>query len=87
MVLPSIGQNKCYGNTIFIVTSVFALKMAAHSEIHRHPEEEDVPTAFILTNRWQYHAESLPRYRDHKLFIVKDVCTIPFKLEPLDYFV
>ena len=59
MVLPSIGQNKCYGNTIFIVTSVFALKMADHSEIHRHPEEEDVPTAFILPNRWQYHAESL----------------------------
>ena len=44
------------------------LKMADHSEIHRHPEEEAVPTAFILPNRWHYRAESLGR--DHKMFML-----------------
>ena len=55
-VLPSTGQNQCYGNTLLYMTSVF---MADHDINYRCLVEKNVPIVFILSSRWQDGDESL----------------------------
>ena len=44
MVLPSIGQNKCCGNSM---SSVFTFKMADHYGNHRYLEENSVHISLV----------------------------------------
>ena len=44
-ILPSTGQNQCYGNILLPETSVFIVKMADHDGNHRCIVEKNVPIA------------------------------------------
>ena len=58
-ILPSTGQNKCYGNILFYKTSVFTVKMADNYRNQRCLVENNVSIALLFPNRWQDGAESL----------------------------
>ena len=58
-ILPSTGQNNCFGNILFYETSLFIVKLADHDGNHRCLLEKNVPVAFILPSRWHDGAKSL----------------------------
>ena len=57
--IPSTGQNKCNGNILLHIASVFTVKMADHFVNCLRHIEKNVPIEFILPSRWQKSAESL----------------------------
>ena len=57
--LPSIGQNKHFGNIVLYGTSLISIMVSHFDCIHKCYVEKNAYVAFILSSRLQNGAESL----------------------------
>ena len=71
-ILPSIGQNKRFGDIIFYETSVIAIMVGHFDYKHRCLKEKNVPIVLILPSRWRDGTESLGMESTSCLWLCKN---------------